>query len=263
VSASKSVDRAVSLANKSYDQLTDPWATTPPAPVHAARLSALLKHLASAETAVAESVKARSELIAGLEKLLGPNREALKQGEKVHAELAGRKKQIEEKRQNVEDTILAGLSTNETDDDVDNARPSGELGLGGGSDDGRPEIEALTPPVAESVTPIGSPSTHSTVDHGLVISEQSDQGGHDRAGEMPSVILSDNGMAAQIPARTFSESGMGDEGGSNKRMRARDGLAFHNNTSHYPSGLPGLDQDVDELLRAESGAGNAEVISEL
>lgn len=43
---------SVNAANQDYDKLTDPNATTPSAPVHAARLNGLLKTLANAEGAV-------------------------------------------------------------------------------------------------------------------------------------------------------------------------------------------------------------------
>lgn len=43
---------SINAANQDYDKLTDPNATTPSAPVHAARLNGLLKTLANAEGAV-------------------------------------------------------------------------------------------------------------------------------------------------------------------------------------------------------------------
>ncbi|KAF2085518.1 DUF618 domain protein, partial [Saccharata proteae CBS 121410] len=101
---------AVTTAYSAYDALIDPAAPVPTPPVHAARLSAVLKNLASAEGAVAESIKARRELISGLEKLLETNRSALAADESAHYELGTRRAGIEAKKREVEDGIMRGLS---------------------------------------------------------------------------------------------------------------------------------------------------------
>jgi regulator of Ty1 transposition protein 103 len=71
-----STKTSVNAANQDYDKLTNPIVAPPSAPVHAACLNGLLKTLANAEGAVAESIRAR-KLIEGLEKLLSTNRAAL------------------------------------------------------------------------------------------------------------------------------------------------------------------------------------------
>ncbi|TVY34110.1 UPF0400 protein [Lachnellula subtilissima] len=141
---------ALTNANQDYDKLNDPAATTPTAPVHAARLNGLLKSLANAEGAVAEGIKARKALIEGLEKILGTNRAALAADEAQLSELTSRKNQTDTKKRDVEDTIMRGFNPNST--------PSTPAGVGDGSpaanqspitpapEPDRPEVEALTPP---------------------------------------------------------------------------------------------------------------------
>ncbi|TVY13674.1 UPF0400 protein [Lachnellula arida] len=141
---------ALTNANEDYDKLNDPSATTPTAPVHAARLNGLLKKLANAEGAVAEGIKARKALIEGLEKILGTNRAALAADEAQLGELTSRKNETDTKKRDVEDTIMRGFNPN--------SNPSTPAGVGDGSpavnqspitpapEPDRPEVEALTPP---------------------------------------------------------------------------------------------------------------------
>ena len=125
----------------------DPTAITPSAPVHAARLNGLLKKLANAEGAVAESIKARKLLIEGLEKMLDTNRATLETEEYQFAELSSRKLEIDTKKREVEDNIMRGFSSSNP------TTPIGEISPGNqqspvtpGTEADRPEVEALTPP---------------------------------------------------------------------------------------------------------------------
>ena len=153
-------------ANQEYDKLADPTVEDPAPPVHAARLSGLLKSLASAEGAVAESIKARRELIQGLEKVLEKNRNMLQLEENEEKEIAHRKAATEEKKRDVEDSIMRGLaeeSPNALADTNGNAM-GGEYatehagGLAASSEPEAPDVEAFTPPPAESLTPPGRPA---------------------------------------------------------------------------------------------------------
>ncbi|KAI5196213.1 DUF618-domain-containing protein [Aureobasidium subglaciale] len=142
-------------ANTEFAKLTDPNTPVPSPPVHAARLSSLLKTLASAEGAVNESLKARAELVAGLEKLLEANRSKLVQEEKTHSELSTRRATIEAKKKDVEDGIMRGLSA-----DASAAVSSGaSANPASPGHDGSPEVESFTPPPpdVENFTPDGSP----------------------------------------------------------------------------------------------------------
>jgi regulator of Ty1 transposition protein 103 len=137
---------SLNAASKDYDKLTDPTIAQPTAPVFASRLSTLLKSLANAEGAVAESIKARKQLIEGLEKLLSTNRDALASEESQLVDVSARKLEIDNKKKDVEDGIMRGLA---------NPSPSTPIGASPGltqtpatpaEEYNRPEVEALTPP---------------------------------------------------------------------------------------------------------------------
>lgn len=115
----------------------------PTHPVLAARLSALVKTLASAEDAVSESLKARIKLMDGLEKLLDSHRTERIKEEKQQQDLAAKRIAMSKRRQEVEDAIMRGLEMDTAAADVD-----------------RPEVESFTPPpddIEESHTPPGLP----------------------------------------------------------------------------------------------------------
>ncbi|OCK73428.1 DUF618-domain-containing protein [Lepidopterella palustris CBS 459.81] len=148
------VNPAVTTANVEYDKLTNPSIPVPTPPVHAARLATLLKNLANAEGAVAESIKARQSLISGLEKMLETHKATLLADETQRADLMARKAAIESRKREVEDAIMRGLSAAETaalsTPIYSSATPE--------VDPPRPDIEELTPPPPESFTPTGTPN---------------------------------------------------------------------------------------------------------
>lgn len=145
-----STKTSLNAASQDYDKLTDPSAQLPSAPVHAARLNGLLKSLANAEGAVAESIKARALLIQSLEKILGSNQATLLAEEAQLVQLGTRKVEIDGRKKDVEDSIMRGFASNS-----DPSTPAGPVGSPGTiqspttlvPEPGRPEVEALTPPV--------------------------------------------------------------------------------------------------------------------
>ncbi|KZM22392.1 uncharacterized protein EKO05_0000064 [Ascochyta rabiei] len=145
---------AVATANQEYEKVTNPNYTIPSAPVHAAGLSTLVKKLAVAEGAAAESIKARQALIAGLEQLLATNKSKLEQDQTQVDDLKTRKDAIESRKRQVEDAILQGLSAIETN--RISAAPLPAVTTSPTGQD-RPRVEELTPPPMESFTPVGSP----------------------------------------------------------------------------------------------------------
>lgn len=163
-------------ADAEHAALNDGAAPTPAPPVHAARLSALIKSLASAEDAVAETLRTRRALISGLEKLLESNKTELAAEEAQHATLTARKNATASKRHEVEDGIMRGLSPANTsalatlppslgvDADNETTTASGGAALNSHAADGeafeRPEMERFTPPPIESTTPPGLPISH-------------------------------------------------------------------------------------------------------
>ncbi|KIV90200.1 hypothetical protein PV10_07531 [Exophiala mesophila] len=151
---------AIDAAQNEYVKLNDPDVTLPSPPVHAARLSSLIKSLAAAESSVSASIKARKALIADLERILDINKSALAKDEQTHLELHSRKISTEAKKREVEDGIIRGLSSVEPDTNhagnnnnndeynpVDGLRspPLNDNGHGSNNEFNRPEIEALTP----------------------------------------------------------------------------------------------------------------------
>ncbi|KIW24469.1 uncharacterized protein PV07_10180 [Cladophialophora immunda] len=104
---------AIDNAQNEYAKLNDPEAVLPSPPVHAARLSSLIKSLAAAESSVSASIKARKALIADLERILEINKAALAKDEETYLTLESRKASTEAKKREVEDAIIRGLSSAE------------------------------------------------------------------------------------------------------------------------------------------------------
>jgi regulator of Ty1 transposition protein 103 len=142
---------AVASANQDYEKHTAPGSTMPSPPMHAAGLAALVKKLAVAEGAVAESIKARQALVAGLEKLLETSKAKLENETAQMADLKMRKDAIESRKRKVEEAILKGLSAAETNK-ISAAAPLPAATTAPVSQE-RPQVEELTPPPMESFTP--------------------------------------------------------------------------------------------------------------
>jgi regulator of Ty1 transposition protein 103 len=123
--------------------------------MHAAGLAALVRKLGEAEGAVAQSIKARQALVAGLEKLLETNKTKLQYEEAQVVDLRTRKDAIESRKRKVEEAILKGLSAAETNK-ISAAAPLPVATTSPVAQE-RPQIEELTPPPMESFTPVGSP----------------------------------------------------------------------------------------------------------
>lgn len=240
-----STKTSLNAANQDYEKLTDPKATVPSAPVHAARLNGLLKTLANAEGAVAESIKARSLLIEGLEKILETNRDALKAEEKQLGELTNRKTEIDNKKKDVEDSIMRGFASN--------SNPSTPAGAADGSpgqyhspvtpgaEPDRPEVEALTPPGYPQ-----PPAAEPVPDFDLSPANGNNNGPSDvqlspipRAPSAGSDLLSSLSTSYVRPPSSTSA-------GSAKKRKLND---------DFPDlgGDDGLDADVAEMLRRDSG----------
>jgi regulator of Ty1 transposition protein 103 len=116
----------------------------------------LLKTLANAEGAVAESIKARQVLIQGLEKILDTNRNALAAEEAQLAMVSNRRAEIDAKKKDVEDSIMRGFTTN--------SNPGTPAAVSPGTnhtppaEPDRPEVEALTPPGSPRAAAIAMPA---------------------------------------------------------------------------------------------------------
>lgn len=138
----------ISSADQEYEKQTDSNTPVPSAPVYAARLNGLLKTLANAENAVAECVKAREGLVAGLERLLETSRGALEHDKGAASRLSKRRSEIEEKKQHVEVGIMQALGSTDS-----HGSPAEGPSHSPAPEPDRPEMEALTPPAIEALTP--------------------------------------------------------------------------------------------------------------
>jgi len=137
---------AAASAHSEWEKFSDPSVDAGSLAKQAGTLGALLKTLANAEGAVAETLKARKALIDGLQKILSKNNEEYAIEENQLRELNGQKVEVEAKKRDVEDRIMAGLAPIANN--------------GGGTpehDPPRPDAEPLTPPPIESITPVGTP----------------------------------------------------------------------------------------------------------
>lgn len=248
-----STKTSLNASNQDYDKLTDPSAQLPSAPVHAARLNGLLKNLANAEGAVAESIKARKVLIQSLEKILGSNQTALVAEEAQLALLASRKAEIDTRKKDVEDSIMRGFASNSNP-----STPSGPIGSPGvaqqaaslAPEPGRPEVEALTPPVYAQPTP-QEPAPELDLD-------ASNGNGKYAAPvaqppPLPSAAVTDL-LATLSPSNSYNvtpRSASFASTGSVKKRKLNSGDDFLDLGGE--DAMDGLDADVVGMLRQESG----------
>ena len=248
---------AKNTADTEYNKLNDATATLPPPPVHAARLSSLMKALANAETSVNESIKARKVLIAGLEKILELNKLELSKDETLIQELSSRRESTEAKKRDVEDKIMRGMATTASAS-PDDTQPAGATN-GDHEEIERPEYEALTPPPVEALTPPSNAEPHTQPEAEQSIPEDVD---------VTNLLANISGNpSAQPPppasstlARPRSSSsgvnGMSSGGSSLKKRKMshedEELAAFAGGDA-----MDDLDDDVAELLRQEGGGGGA------
>ncbi|KKY29219.1 hypothetical protein UCRPC4_g00009 [Phaeomoniella chlamydospora] len=258
---------AQQTANSEYDKLNDANAVLPPPPVHAARLSSLMKALANAETSINETIKARTELITELEKLLEANKAELSKDESHRTDLSHRKVSTEAKKRDVEDAIMRGMSTstppshsngNGSSNHQSNAEPVEELE--------RPEYEALTPPPVESLTPppVNSDPTILPQHASDTIPESADvssllaamSGGGSSAPPLQSYGTDPTNPEQHQESHTypqFSNPGSagisGTSGIKKRKLNHEDEIAGFNTEG---DALEDLDDDVAEMLRQSS-----------
>ncbi|KAF2224351.1 RNA polymerase II-binding domain-containing protein [Elsinoe ampelina] len=164
VKAETPVKALTEKANNDFMEQNKPGAVVPSPPVQAGRLSSLMKSLATAEAAVNDSIKARKQLIEGLEKLLATHTTKLGEDESTRLSLADRRAETEKKRKEVEDIIFRRVSAEDAANGVANGGNEGLAADGGNAGaDGSPEVEAFTPPPpdVEAFTP---PATNDGVD---------------------------------------------------------------------------------------------------
>lgn len=239
--AAMSSNTSATTANTEYEKLHDPQNPQPTPPVHAARLSSLLKTLANAESSVSEVIKSRVALIDGLQKFLATNRSELSKEESLMAELAGKKAQTDAKKREVEDAIMRGLTTDDA--------PGANHDHGEEEDAGRPKVEALTPPPVEAITPSGTPKPEPTqASHGPFKEEQ--EISLPEGLSLPVVRKPDQGIAFTDPSNLSPGGGndfdLGANGAGAKRRKVTHGEEDY---AQFAGG--DLDADVAALLTSQ------------
>ncbi|CAG8288700.1 unnamed protein product [Penicillium nalgiovense] len=231
-------------ATSEFDKLHDPKTPKPTLPVHAARLSSLLKTLANAENSVSEVIKSRRALIDGLEKILQTNRAELSKEEGLSTEFSQKKASVDTEKREVEDAIMRGLPSEES-----STNPGEHSGLDDASV--RPEVEALTPPPVEAITPVGSPQPEKQqLRRGPFTEEADDDTSEWNPMNIPDMQQSGNGTSITDRSTTASSSH------GNDFNVAADGHAKRRKISHgeedYAAFAAGeLDADVADLLASQ------------
>ena len=270
--ATASTNGAATTADMEYEKLTDPTKAVPTPPVHAARLSALLKSLATAEGAVSESIKARRALIVGLEGILETNRSTLAKEEAQHVEFSSRKGIIEAKKRDVEDNIMQGIlaessptashATLNSDFRLHNGKATPQSQDNSNSELGRSQVRELSPPPIESLTPVGSPRAiahgfSSTDSNSTLVSSQqshltnSGQTSQSSLLPTPNAAIPGSDLLSSLsmpPVRHYAGSP-----GAGNALKKRKLEPDYSGFGAGEDAMAGLDDDVAELLRAESG----------
>ncbi|PQE05459.1 putative Regulator of Ty1 Transposition protein [Rutstroemia sp. NJR-2017a BBW] len=238
-----STKTSTNAANQDYDKLTDPNTPTPSAPVHAARLNGLLKTLANAEGAVAESIKSRKLLIEGLEKLLETNRSALANEETQLDLLTSRRTEIDNKKKEVEDNIMRGFANSNPGTPADGSPGAQQSPITPGPEPDRPEVEPLSPPTYAQDSPNPVPEwdiNPAAAANDLAYGQQQVQ--------LPQNVSPTSGL--DLLSTVSSSYGRSNSMSSLKKRKL-------NNNDEFPDmggdAMDGLDADVAEMLRQEGG----------
>ncbi|EZF44012.1 hypothetical protein H102_02635 [Trichophyton rubrum CBS 100081] len=261
--ASVSSNATVTIANTEYDKLNGPSAEIPTPPVYAARLSTLLKTLANAESSLSEVIKCRQSLIEGLEKVLDTNRAALVKEKSQVEQLSSRRTETENKKRDVEDAIIRGLTAGDPSAQQSNggAAWSDHKNSFGGEEPEAPAVEALTPPPVEALTPVQSPTLNpssnnqdeqqpSTIPSHIKASSSGATGDFGDQAQMASIDLNATLSSLQAAANTPSNDSSTSELATKKRKVSH----AQDNYPEFEGGdaMADLDADVAELLRQES-----------
>lgn len=265
-------------ANSEYDKINDLNAQMPAPPLRAARLSALLKSLATAESSVSESIKARKALVSELEKILDYNRTSLTNDETTLADLQSRKTAMDNQRRDVEDSIRrTAAATAESDGDMyknhnsdrDISESFGSPATNREMEMDRPEYEALTPPPVEALTPpVGSPQPEpgsALEPTGPAEVGSQAEAEPDRNPDVQNLLASMSSASSSIPPRTrpsqASHAGAVGMNGFHASSSTGSGTTASKKRKigHEGELPPGfgvevdLDEDVAEMIRQESG----------
>lgn len=189
-----------------------------------------MRDLAKAENAVADSIKAREALVAGLEQLLETNRKKLGEEEVQRGELRARKATIETRMREVEAAIMSGLAEGSNGTSTPTA-----AGISAKPYE-RPDVEALTPPPVESFTPTGSP----TLQPAQIALPPDDAGAPASA---PVVVPGADLLSSLAHARPA-----GDGGVYKKRKMSRSAVEDEFAAFEGDGGMGGMEETLGDLI---------------
>ncbi|EPE09469.1 hypothetical protein F503_07245 [Ophiostoma piceae UAMH 11346] len=222
-----STQGSVSKADTDYEKVLS--GEPPAAPVHAARLTGLLRSITDGEDAMAQMIKARLDMKAALDviqvqyqKLLDADKQRLQQLEQRRLLVGDMKRQVEDK-------IMRELSG-------DNNAAGHSSGSATLQEPERPQMEALTPPSNEPDEPVypGADDTAQPEASNNGAHAQEDSGATSATTAID--ILSHLASAQAVPVSA---------NGTNKRRRVDTG-------EELPDLDDGIDADVAESLRQDS-----------
>jgi regulator of Ty1 transposition protein 103 len=246
---------AIATANQDYEKLSNPNNAKPSPPVHAAELSALVKKLAVAESAVADGIKARQALISGLESLLAANKTKLEQENAQLVDLKTRKDAIDARKREVEQAIMKGLSAD--DQHAISAAPLPGLP----TSHSRPDVEELTPPPVESFTPVGSPRQDAAPEvHDPAPAQASSVATYPVPASAPGVVLPNAidavellrtiGQATPQGAQTAPQGFVGDYGQGSFKKRKMSRSAAEDEFAAFAGDddVKGIDSNLGDLI---------------
>ncbi|KAL8730154.1 MAG: hypothetical protein Q9166_004237 [cf. Caloplaca sp. 2 TL-2023] len=247
---------ALSTANTEYDKLTDPNKPIPSPPVHAARLSALLKSLSTAETAVAESIKIRRNLLNGLEEIVATNRAALEKEQAQLLTTTERRETIDKKKREVEDAIMRGTAISQTPTPATDGNSHVNGRTTNSAEPERPQVEELTPPPTESLAPTDStnlPQKQASTRAEYRAAESNNQPPQHPPTDLSPPLSTSTPIYTQSlpPPQSDPRISTSSAGASPAKKRKLD--AEFEGFGAGEDVMAGLDDDVAELLRAESG----------
>ncbi|KAI9773708.1 MAG: hypothetical protein M1839_002042 [Geoglossum umbratile] len=246
-----STKAAIENAKQEYMKIADPSTPLPTPPVYAARLSGLLKTLANAEGAVAESIKARRALVEALVKLLDTNRSALDENEAQHLELSNWKVEIDQKKRDVEDSIMRGLAEEGSPISHTNGSP-GSDNVGNRAVRDSISSEPERAPSVEALTPTGTPPPQPSFAPRATASDFFDDPKVLTPTPQQFVPAAGSDLLSSL-AMPYGRPAVGGQanGSSAKKRKLNDAEDFPGLSGD--DALAGLDDDVAEILRRDSG----------
>lgn len=224
------------------------------APLRIARYHKALKSLSQAEAAVANGIKARLSLVEQLEKLAKVNRDTIAEAESRLSVFREQTASIGDLKQRDENDVMRGHLSN-TDESDPAQSNGGEVNKSEPEDADRPPTEELTPPPMEDFTPVGSPA----IDKDSSLKPITENMPQDVAWDLnESSAAGATGWNTPEPgadllaslSRPFSTTDMANDDTSSKKQRI-DEASSHLNSTLASRSIPGLGDDVDQLITSE------------